>query len=173
MFNRFMQWFVPKLEAYLRKKGRYINITGLQDKSDVYLVRYFLFRSPLFSIYIHRFLRSDRDDPHDHPFAFLSYVVKGGYTELTYKKHKWYRGLFCSASYRDAGTWAYRPAKAIHMVKLDKELAFPQIDDATLTIIFRGPEVREWGFWKFTHTDSPEWVVWYEYLKVPKSDIRE
>ena len=82
MFNKFMNWLVPKLEEWcLDRPDRVIMISGTDDPENVYLLRSVLFRSKLFCIYIHRFLRSDKDDHHDHPFDFLGYVVKGGYIE--------------------------------------------------------------------------------------------
>lgn len=34
---------------------------------------------------IHKFTAADLSDPHDHPFAFRSFVMKGGYVEKIYK----------------------------------------------------------------------------------------
>ena len=67
------------------KKGRVFHITGSADQSeDVYLVRYIVVKSKYLCIYIHRFLRSDTSDPHDHPWNFITYIVSGGYQEHFY-----------------------------------------------------------------------------------------
>jgi hypothetical protein len=50
-------------------------------------------RNRLFNIYLHHFLKSDYDRAlHDHPWASLSIILKGEYTEHTPKaKPKVYR----------------------------------------------------------------------------------
>jgi hypothetical protein len=173
MFNKFMQWLVPKLEKRCLEKGLFLNIHGLQDKENVYLVRSFLFRSTYFSVYIHRFLRSDIDDPHDHPFSFLGYIVKGGYNEGLWTRNPNHTGFDMRWQERKAGSWGWRPAKTIHFVKLDQERKMKNVKDAPLTIIFRGPIERDWGFWKNHESLAPRWEIWHKYLGVNIDDIRE
>ena len=196
MFNRLMNWLVPKLEAWCHKTGRVLIISGAPSGKDVpYLVRCFLFRSWLFSIYIHRFMRSDKDDMHDHPFGFLSYVVKGSYQEdrmfgrtlgmlmgVAFR----YKVRF-KTSQRRQGSWAFRPASTTHLVKIDRSYDLSEIEKAPLTLVFRGPYTREWGFWKlmqwsggfgdsyveFEAGDVYQWIKWNEYLGVPDADVRE
>lgn len=144
-----------------------LNITGTAGPDDVYLVRYFLFRSNLFSIYIHRFLRSDRDDPHDHPFSFVSYLVSGEYTEVRYKYNKHPQQFDMSVCCREAGSLAYRKGEEIHMIALEQERNLTEKLQAPLTVVFRGPYYRPWGFWKDI-TFAPEWVIWHKYLNVKK-----
>ena len=171
MFNKFMQWLVPKLEASLKKKGKYVNIYGHKDSTELYLIRYFLFRSKYFSIYIHRFMRSDVGDPHDHPFNFLGYVVKGGYIEELWPDPYPY-GHYSELSERKQGSWAWRPAKTTHMVHLDKERLSEDQQEAPLTIIFRGRQIRDWGFWRWQSVGRV-WVLWHQYLGIDPSDNKE
>jgi hypothetical protein len=63
------------------KTGRVFNITGTGADTDVYLIRYYVFQNKYFNVFIHIFLRSDRDDMHDHPWNFGTYVVRGSYNE--------------------------------------------------------------------------------------------
>lgn len=188
MFNRFMKWLVPKLEERCLRTGRFCIITGTSGPDEVYLRRMFLFRSKLFSVYIHRFMRSDKDDHHDHPFDFVGYVVSKGYTESVLTgKHDClylcggrsadlehiYDGTF-TVSRRREGTWGFRAAEAKHMVILDRSYSNEEYKEAPLTVIFRGPYRREWGFWKPTGFKREfEWIEWWTYLGVPKGDIRE
>lgn len=55
-------------------------IPGLDEKN--YLTRMRVVQTPWFGVLIHRF---DTPDPlpvlHDHPYNFVSFVLKGGYTE--------------------------------------------------------------------------------------------
>lgn len=48
----------------------------------VYLRRWYLWRCKAFSVRIHHIMLPDLDrDPHDHPWPFLSIILKGGYRE--------------------------------------------------------------------------------------------
>ena len=53
----------------------------------LYLRRFYLFRSSWIGknfgdLYLHKIYRSDDDkDPHDHPWSFRTFVLKGGYTD--------------------------------------------------------------------------------------------
>tara|TARA_Y100001958_G_C21237225_1_gene563972 strand:- start:1356 stop:2180 length:825 start_codon:yes stop_codon:yes gene_type:complete len=50
-----------------------------------YLERFYLFLKNrdtfFFNIFLHRFLNSDQDDIHDHPWGFFHIVISGGYWE--------------------------------------------------------------------------------------------
>lgn len=69
------------LIRWCEKRGRVFKITGTAGPDDVYLIRYYVVRSRYFNFFIHQFLRSDRDDLHDHPWSFCTYLVNGAYTE--------------------------------------------------------------------------------------------
>jgi hypothetical protein len=52
---------------------------------EPYLERYYVFlerqnRFP-FNIFVHKFLKSDPDDVHDHPWPYFTIILKGGYWE--------------------------------------------------------------------------------------------
>ncbi len=188
MVNKFFRWLVPKLENWCEKTGRVLYITGKQGPEDIYLIRYFLFRTKYLSCYIHRFLRSDIDDPHDHPFHFLGYVVSGGYREVLFDK---YQGTATKQLYlvdreeaRMVGKWGWRNAnKTIHKVLVDKDRTFAEKKNAPLTFILRGPYIRDWYFYKlgkalksprgqltFTKADQ---ILWWKYLGLEGPQSRE
>lgn len=196
MFNRFMNWLVPKLEAWCERTGRVRFIYG-RDKAhkDVYLIRYLFFTSPLFCIYIHRFMRSDNDrELHDHPFAFLGYMVKGEYKEtrmfgrtLGLMDVAFRDKVRFKAARRKQGSLAYRPASTTHRVALDREYNLDEKAEAPLTVILRGPYTREWGFWElqqwsggfgdsyqnFCCGDIYKWIKWTDYLGETEADKKE
>jgi hypothetical protein len=89
-------------------------------------------------IYMHRWLRSDPDDLHDHPWAFCSLILAVGYWEVTTKGRFW----------RAPGSIAFRKATERHRVELETDRTFlAQHDDPTpVSIIFTGAERRAWGF---------------------------
>lgn len=89
-----------------------------------------------FSIRLHHWTASDDDRYlHDHPWWFLTFVLKGGYTDIyndnlsalnkTDKLNRW--------SYR------YRPALHRHTVQIDP--------GGCWTLLITGPRIRDWGFW--------------------------
>src|SRR4051812_9607864 len=48
------------------------------------ITRHRLIRVPWFGVYVHEIHRPDVDrDLHDHPWAFASFILSGGYTEVT------------------------------------------------------------------------------------------
>ena len=64
-----------------------------------------------FNIFIHKFLKSDPDDLHDHPWAFRTLILKGGYWEHTEQGRFW----------RKPGFTQYVTAMHKHRVELEPE----------------------------------------------------
>jgi hypothetical protein len=63
------------------KKKEIANCEG-----DPYLTRWFIIRTRLIGIFLHRFHRSDEDRAlHDHPWTFISIILWRGYWEHTEK----------------------------------------------------------------------------------------
>lgn len=105
-----------------------------------YLVRYSLFSCRWFAIKIHHILISDDDCLHDHPWAFITFLINRGYgehNEQGYCHHKRFSLL-------------YRPAKFKHSLLVAKPCW-------TFVITFK--RVREWGFW-----NSKGFTYWFEYI---------
>lgn len=104
-----------------------------RESDEPYLTRYYLFLKDRkwfpFNIFLHNFHKSDPDDLHDHPWPFVTIILKGGYWEYTPKGKFW----------RGPGTINWAGAKALHRVELE-----PGVD--TWTLFIPGPTVREWGF---------------------------
>jgi hypothetical protein len=93
-----------------------------------YLRRYFILETKWLRIYLHRIGSSDADPcMHDHPWWFLSIILRGGYTEHT--PH----GVFN----RRPGQFIYHPVGWLHRVELSKP---------AWTILIGGPVKRVWGF---------------------------
>lgn len=109
--------------------------------NNPYIVRHILFRISMFGIYLHEMRRSDHDRAlHDHPWPFMSFILRRGYRELTpygMLTHKPGRVLF-------------RPATWQHAVVIDGKPAW--------TLIFVGRRSRRWGFWP-----EGKWCWWRKY----------
>ena len=104
-----------------------------RESNEPYLTRYYLFLKDRkwfpFNIFVHNFHKSDPDDLHDHPWPFITIILKGGYWEHTPKGKFW----------RGAGKINWAKSTALHRVELE-----PEVD--TWTLFIPGPSVREWGF---------------------------
>ena len=77
-----MKWFLNFLDRVGRKR-----IVMDRQNDEPYLERYYLFlkdrqRFP-FNVFLHKFLKSDPDDVHDHPWPYATLILKGGYYEWT------------------------------------------------------------------------------------------
>jgi hypothetical protein len=122
-------------------------------KEDPLLIRWILFRIPSFGIFIHKFCRSDYDRAlHDHPWTFISYILKGGYYEFTESGIEWI----------GPGRRLYRPAEFKHRVVLQqlsnglKKWLEPPDPSWSLVFVFR--RRRKWGFWL-----KDKWCWWRQY----------
>lgn len=173
--------------------GKPHQIIGGAD--DPYMLRWYVIpRNPLLNIYVHRFVRSDDDRAlHDHPWWFVSLILRGQYDEVTER----------SVTRRRAGTVAFRPAEWRHRVRLLSEslcqscrgsgVGYGQVPDGRWmetdcgvcdgageirhaergcwTVIVTGPKRRGWGFWcKQTlmtlsgrHVEQERFVPWREW----------
>lgn len=113
-----------------------------------YLLRWYVVpRNPWLNVYLHQFLHDDEDRAlHDHPWWFISLMLKGGYFEVTQTGFKG-RG-FPSIVYR-------KPEYAHRVVLPRKPNNEPQ---PCWTLVITGRVVRDWGF------HCPQgWRHWKEF----------
>lgn len=183
-----MEALVKLLMNWCTKKGRVFKITGTAGPDDVYLIRYYVIRSKYMNVFIHQFLRSDRDDLHDHPWNFCTYLVKGAYTENKYNealnKVESTRRQNTVTRANGIVTWirqntlVFRKATDQHQVVVDRDLKESEKDQAALTLFISGPTKREWGFIKEEDSmfynelkagiKTRRWIDWRTYLGLPK-----
>lgn len=112
------------------------------DGADAYMIRWTLLRCRWGRLYLHRFLRSDADVRHDHPWPFISLILWRGYIEDTPA------GRFR----RWPGQLLRRPADHVHRVEL--------VGGQAWTLVWAGRVCREWGF----HT-LDGWECWRRYFE--------
>ena len=113
--------------------GRFRIINDRMDR-EPYLERYYLFlrertRFP-FNIFLHRFLKSDPDVLHNHPWSYRTIILLGGYWE-----HK-SDGVF----WRGPLSYIYAPTNTYHRVELDKKIPY------CWTLFMPGIKEQSWGF---------------------------
>lgn len=128
--------------------------TIVNCERNEYLTRWYLFRKDWLGIFLHRFHRSDEDRAlHDHPWAFVTFILWRGYFEHT--------PCYCKDPNCAATTikrkWplmiCYRPATWRHRVELvDGKVAW--------TLVFRFRERRIWGFWE--KSGFIPWNKWWQ-----------
>lgn len=126
-------------------------VIGTPD--NPYLLRWYIIpRNNWLSIYLHKFLRDDEDRAlHDHPWWFLSWMVKGGYEEVVYEGFLPVRRRWLSLALR-------RPTHR-HRVRLLRDAAGKMLP--CWTFVVTGPRVREWGFW------CPQGFIHWEKFTAP------
>ena len=130
---------------------------------EPYLERYYVFlkdrdRFP-FNIFVHKFLKSDPDDVHDHPWPYFTIILKGGYWEWVPQFNAQGQRTGEIAKWRAPGHFRWCSAKSFHRIELD-----PDVD--CWTLFMPGVKQREWGF-----LSRGRWIQWQEYLNQRKAKI--
>ena len=144
----FYEYFVKVMEYLGRRR-----VINDREDNERYLERYYIFlkdrKSFPFNVFIHRFLKSDPDDLHDHPWEFRTIILKGGYWEYTEEGKFW----------RSPGTYRYAPANTFHRVELDKDIPY------CWTLFIPSVSTRDWGF-----KTVRGWIQHEEYFKMKKKE---
>lgn len=90
--------------------------------------------TPIGSIRLHHFLRPDHDrDAHDHPWWFITVMLKGSYLDRSVDTETGEHTL----DHLRRGSIRFRPAHHRHWVETDN----------SWTLILTGRVKRTWGFW--------------------------
>ena len=148
--------FLKLLEKLGRKR-----IVMDRVENEPYLERYYVFlrereRFP-FNVFLHKFLKSDPDDVHDHPWPYATLVLKGGYWEWIPHFDTVGRKTGEYQVWRGPGHFRVSKARSFHRIELDPDIT-------AWTLFMPGPKQREWGF-----LVRNQWIQWEEYLKQRKS----
>jgi len=133
-----------------------------RDGSELYLDRLIIFRTPWFSLYLHKFYVSDDPVPHDHPWDFVTLPLVHGYWEHKYSFEKPCPDLYLDRNHATA-SWkeklifrypfvpAFRRAEDLHWVELPKNKK-----PWSLCFLFR--RRRHWGFVEECRTGEYIWI---------------
>jgi hypothetical protein len=126
----------------LDKLGRKRIVMDRQD-NEPYLERYYVFLKDRkwfpFNVFVHKFLKSDPDDVHDHPWPYATLILKGGYWEWLPQFNKEGKKFGEIAVWRGPGHFRMCKAESYHRIELD-----PGVE--CWTLFMPGPQKREWGF---------------------------
>lgn len=110
---------------------------------DPYMLRWNVFKvGKLPRVYLHRFMRSDDDRAlHDHPWWFVSIILKGEYLEYTENAPNPHPRHRFSVAYRPLN-WRHRVAL---VSRFNKDGSYgPQ---PCWALFITGPIQVDWGFW--------------------------
>lgn len=188
-----LSWKI-KLDRFVRK-FRYTIYDGdpySPTFHEPYMTRYRFGR-----LMVHVFYRADNDDPHDHPWPFWTFPLHS-YVEEVFTKHEGTGEPYLLARrqvvqafrlhYREPGhihrirgryagkAWNTHHRQVLngvspYWVSSTPELEPYHIETARfVTIVWRGREVREWGFWKYRGLHWC-WQKGKEYYNGGKHDL--
>ncbi len=141
----------------MQRLGRHRVIMDRQD-DEPYLERYYLFlkdrqRFP-FNVFLHRFLKGDPDDVHDHPWPYATLILKGGYYEWIprFDSHGHKSGEV--RHWRGPGHFRICGAGSYHRIELKPGVT-------AWTLFMPGPHRHDWGF-----LYNNKWVPHNEYFQL-------
>ena len=140
------------LERLGRKRIIYDRVNN-----EPYLERYYLFlkerdRFP-FNVFLHKFLKGDPDDVHDHPWPYFTLILAGGYYEWVPKFNSKKEMIGEIRHWRGAGHFRICSANSYHRIELESGIT-------AWTLFMPGPHKREWGF-----LVNNTWTQHEQYLK--------
>jgi hypothetical protein len=123
---------------------------------EPYLERYYLFlkdrkRFP-FNVFLHKFLKSDPDDLHDHPWPYFTLILRGGYWEWIPQFNSKGEKFGEISVWRGPGHFRFSKASSYHRIELDPTVT-------CWTLFCPGPQQKDWGF-----LSKGRWVQWEQYL---------
>ena len=153
-----MKWFLTMLERRGRKR---IVMDRVSD--EPYLERYYIFLKDRnhfpFNIFLHRFLKSDPDDVHDHPWPYATLILKGGYWEWVPVFDTVGRKIGEVQHWRKPGHFRTCRANSFHRIELDPKVT-------CWTLFMPGAKQRDWGF-----LVKDKWIQWEQYLASRKIKV--
>ena len=149
------------LLSWLEKVGRKIIIMD-RVNNEPYLERYYLFLKDRkkfpFNVFLHKFLKGDPDDVHDHPWPYATLILKGGYWEWIPQFNSQGIKTLEIAKWRGPGHFRICSATSYHRIELDPAIT-------AWTLFMPGPQKREWGFLtKFG------WIQYEQYLESRRNE---
>ena len=108
-----------------------------------YLTRWKLVSTPWFAIYVHKIWLDDKDRHlHDHPWSFVSLILRGGYVEELPEGRR----------VRKPGSLRVLHRPGVHSVR-------SLLKTPTWTLVVRGRDHHEWGF-----LTEEGWKHWESYV---------
>lgn len=156
-------------------RWRFLKPFPIKDRATglLYLWRLYLIETPWFGVMLHRIVRPDHDaELHDHPWSFLSLVLRGGYVEELGYTHPPGRAMLSRGAREKAiveGSFTLdgRTSRNVHGFSFHRAEDLHRIarlhgDRPAWTLVFTGRRRREWGF----RVPGYGWIDWRTFLDV-------
>jgi len=130
------------IKKLMQRLGRHRVIMDRQS-DEPYLERYYVFLKDRtwfpFNIFVHKFLKSDPDHLHDHPWPYFTLILKGGYYEWVPYYDNDNKKMTEICKWRGPGHFRICKATSYHRIDLNPAVT-------AWTLFIPGPQKREWGF---------------------------
>lgn len=157
-----IQWFIDRVT---RRQPDFI-IVGGRTPDDPAVLRWWIIpRNRFFNIYLHKFLRDDAQDLHDHPWPNCSIPLTEGYTEQVFSRQPIEGEPLPTTEFHERVVMrpTFRRASQPHQVIVHRRLTLGIHDEMIpcFSLFFTGPKIREWGFW----CPGDGRARWKHYLK--------
>lgn len=114
-----------------------------------------ILQAPGATLRLHKILRSDAGDLHDHPWDFTSRILRGSYLEQVPAE----RGVGRTHGIYRAGDTVSHRAEDLHRLEV--------LEGPVWTFVETGPRRREWGF-----ATVHGWLHWKDYTGYRGGDDR-
>jgi len=128
-----------------------------REGNEPYLIRYYVFLKDRklfpFNVFLHKFLKSDPDDVHDHPWPYATLILRGGYYEWIPKFNDKKEMIGEIRKWRGPGHFRISRPSSYHRIELQEGVT-------PWTLFMPGPQQREWGF-----LVNNQWIHNEQYLK--------
>ena len=138
-------------KEYSSPRWAFMRSRVIGSEGSAYMRRLYVIQTPWFGIMFHRIYRADKQrDLHDHPWNFLSIVLRGNYVEDVPCEC---RDAGCCSTSHCPGTRGQR-VRWFNIREVSRSPIW--------TLVFTGRKRRKWGFWVDGGT---RWVLWSDYDK--------
>lgn len=159
----------PPAGFWQRLLGRY----DIKIGDNVYMERWRLVHRKWLGVRVHHILRSDADrELHDHPFDYVSVILKGGYFEhvpdtRVVKGWRPWSGMGASTrrTWYGPGSVLFRRAESAHRLEQPRDTQGREVPAWTINL--RGPLRRVWGFYT-----ADGWLSEAEFVKSRFHQVR-
>lgn len=131
------------------------------QNGEQYLARLRIIQTPWFGVYLHDIYEPDGDrDPHNHPWSFISIVLRGSYAERVYNDPVNKRQHWIPRRHRRFSAHCMGRVSAHRIIYAEPGLK---------TLILTGARHSDgWGFFK----EDGSYIPWQKYEELQQAEGR-
>lgn len=120
----------------------------------LYLARLRVVQTPWFGLLLHNIHEPDEGaDPHNHPWSFVSVILRGHYVERVYADPANARSMYIEKRHGRG---------SVHLMGRGAAHQIVEASPGLRTLILTGPRRSGWGFFE----PDGSYVAWQDYLRV-------